>query len=113
MFATRVVRRALTCWISLTAGSWRLMSSSSSCAPYEGASSSFGRIATAVPGVRSLHAGVHLPLPLMTFGSLLPLTGVVEAVRGGAGFDDGAVEREPVDDCRTQARVSEGLRPPA
>lgn len=49
----------------------------------------------------------------MTFGSLLPLTGVVEAVRGGAGFDDGAVKREPVDDCRTQARVSEGLRPPA
>ena len=42
----------------------------------------------------------------------LPLTGAVEAVRGGADFDDGAVEREPVDYCRTQAPVSEGLRPP-
>ena len=48
-------------------------------------------------------------------GQLAPnllLAGVSEAVAGGAGFDDGAVEGEPVDDRRAEARVGEGLGPP-
>jgi hypothetical protein len=37
--------------------------------------------------------------------------GLGEAVGVGAGFNDGAVEGEPVDDRGAEPRVSEGLGP--
>ncbi len=52
-------------------------------------------------------------MPAGLGGLLSSSSGAGEAVGVGAGLDDGAIEREPVDDGHAEARVSERLRPAA